>query len=152
MRNKKCLISFSTIHMLWILKRTCLMSRPNTQMLKMTDKKIIANKAQTFLVTLTNEMFLRARVWQNQHNYPCSKRRHRSVLVTKPDRRQSKTFLTIDVRGSNIDRNSVFDCHLSPVGRQKMTIENSISNLFDLHVRSSIVHILTFSIAAYPVW
>ena len=33
-------------------------------------------------------------------------------------------------------RNSVFDCHLSPVGQQ-MTIENSVSNDFGL--RSSIV-------------
>ena len=32
-----------------------------------------------------------------------------------PDRRQSKTLLTIDERGSKIDRNSVFDCHLSSV-------------------------------------
>ena len=63
-----------------------------------------------------------------------------------PGRRQSKTLFTIDKRGSKIDRNSVFDCHLSPVGRQ-MTIVNSFSNDFDL--RSSIV--LAFSIAAYPV-
>ena len=48
-------------------------------------------------------------------------------------------LLTIDGRGSKIDRNSVFDCHLSPV---------SISN--DFYPRSSIV--LTFSIAAYPVF
>ena len=41
--------------------------------------------------------------------------------------RQSKTLLTIDERGSNIARNSVFDCHLSPVERQ-MAIENSVSN------------------------
>ena len=52
--------------------------------------------------------------------------------------------------------NSVFDCHLSQVGRQ-MTIEKSgdkwqsetlFRTIFDL--RSSIV--LTFSIACYPVW
>ena len=61
-------------------------------------------------------------------------------------RRQSKTLVTIDERSSKIARNSVFDCHLSPVGRQ-MTIENSVSNYFGL--RSSIVW--TFSIAAYPV-
>ena len=36
--------------------------------------------------------------------------------VNTPDRRQSKTLLTIDQRGSKISRNSVFDCHLSPVG------------------------------------
>ena len=54
-----------------------------------------------------------------------------------------------------IARNSVFDCHLSPVGRQ-MTIEKSddkwqsktlFRTIFDL--RSLIV--LTFSIAGYPV-
>ena len=36
-------------------------------------------------------------------------------------------LLTIDLRGSKIARNSVFDCHLSPVGRQ-MAIEKSVSN------------------------
>ena len=40
-----------------------------------------------------------------------------------------KTFLTIDERAPKITRNSVFDCHLSPVGRQ-MAIENSVSNDF----------------------
>ena len=39
------------------------------------------------------------------------------------DMRQSKTLLTIDEQGSKIVRNSVFDCHLSPVGRQ-LAIEN----------------------------
>ena len=53
------------------------------------------------------------------------------ILGPTPDRRQSKPFLTIDERGSKIARNSVFDCHLSPVGRQ-MAIENSVSNDFDL--------------------
>ena len=43
-----------------------------------------------------------------------------------PGRRQSKTLSTIEERGSKIDRNSVFDCHLSPVGRQ-MAIENTVS-------------------------
>ena len=33
---------------------------------------------------------------------------------TTPDTRQSKTLLTLDERGSNIARNSIFDCHLSP--------------------------------------
>ena len=46
-----------------------------------------------------------------------------------PDRRQSKTLLTIDERGSKTARNSVFDCHLSP-GRRQMAIENSVSNDF----------------------
>ena len=55
-----------------------------------------------------------------------------------------------------IARNSVFGCHLSPVGRQ-MTIEKSgekwqSKTLFRtiLDLRSSIV--LTFSVAGYPVW
>ena len=45
--------------------------------------------------------------------------------INTPARRQSKTPLTIDDCGSKIDRNSVFDCHLSPVGRQ-MAIESSV--------------------------
>ena len=49
------------------------------------------------------------------------------IFSSTPDRRQSKTLQTIDERGSIIARNSVFYCHLSPVGRQ-MTIENSVSN------------------------
>ena len=44
------------------------------------------------------------------------------MLDITPGRRQSKTLLTIDGRGSKIDRNSVF-------GRQ-MAIGNSISNDF----------------------
>ena len=42
-----------------------------------------------------------------------------------------KLLSTIDERGSELARNSVFDCHLPPVGRQ-MAIENYISNFFDL--------------------
>ena len=38
-------------------------------------------------------------------------------------------LLTIDEHGSKIARNSIFDCHLSPVGRQ-MAIKNSVSNDF----------------------
>ena len=38
-------------------------------------------------------------------------------------------LFTMDKRRSKIDRNSVFDCHLSPIGRQ-MTIKNSASNNF----------------------
>ena len=40
-----------------------------------------------------------------------------------------KNTLTIDKRGSIIDRNCVFDCHLLPVGRQ-MAIKNSASKYF----------------------
>ena len=43
-----------------------------------------------------------------------------------PDRRQSKTLSTIDEWGSKIDRNSVFHCHLSPVGCQ-IAIKNTVS-------------------------
>ena len=43
-----------------------------------------------------------------------------------PGRRQSKTLSTIDERASKIDRNSVFDCDLSPAWRQ-MAIENTVS-------------------------
>ena len=46
-----------------------------------------------------------------------------------PDRRQSKTLLTIVEHGSKLVRNSVFHFHLSPVGRQ-MAIEISVSNYF----------------------
>ena len=53
----------------------------------------------------------------------------------------------MDERGSEISTTRIFDCHLSPVGRQ-MAIEDSASNRFGL--RSSIV--LTFLISAYPVW
>ena len=38
----------------------------------------------------------------------------------------NRKLSTIDECRSKIDRNSVFDCHLSPVGRQ-MTIENTVS-------------------------
>ena len=41
-----------------------------------------------------------------------------------------ETLLTIDERGSTMARNSAFDCHLSPVGRQ-MAIENTVPNDFN---------------------
>ena len=47
------------------------------------------------------------------------------VSINTPDRRQSKTHLTIGERGSKIAKNSVFDCNLSPVA-----IENSVLNDF----------------------
>ena len=48
-------------------------------------------------------------------------------------------LLTIDKCGSKIARNSVFDCHLSPFGRQ-MAIENSVSNnILSTFVDSTIV-------------
>ena len=42
---------------------------------------------------------------------------------------QLKTLIKLDEFGSKIARNSVFDCHLSPVGRQ-MAIKISVSNYF----------------------
>ena len=68
-------------------------------------------------------------------------------LITE-DRRQSKTLLTIDERGLKIARNSVFDCHLSPV-------ENSVSNdfcstfvdsisVFDFHLSGVLVQVCKF--------
>ena len=69
------------------------------------------------------------------------------VRKPKPDRRQSKTLLKIDEHGSKMARNSVFDCHLSPVGRQMANKKTLFLTIYNL--RSSIV--LTFSIAAYPV-
>ena len=70
---------------------------------------------------------------------------------------QSKTLLTIDKRGSKIAKDSVFDCHLSPVGRQ-MAIKNSVSNGFlssfvdSINVfdcRLSGVSMLTFKLSLY---
>ena len=43
--------------------------------------------------------------------------------------RQSKVLLTIDERGSEIAKISVFDCQLSLV-RRLIAIENSVSNYF----------------------
>ena len=51
----------------------------------------------------------------------------KQMILSTPDRRHSKTLLTIDERGSKIARNIVFDCHLSPVRRQ-MAIKNSVSH------------------------
>ena len=51
------------------------------------------------------------------------------VNIDTGDRWQSKTLLTINEHGSKITRNSVFDCHLWPVGEQ-MGIKNSVSNNF----------------------
>ena len=48
-------------------------------------------------------------------NYTANKIQYMRFIT--PDRRQSKMLLTIDERGSKIARNSVFDSHLSPVGR-----------------------------------
>ena len=49
-----------------------------------------------------------------------------SEVFLTPGRPQSKTLSTIDEHRSKIDRNSVFDSHLSPVWRQ-MAIEDTVS-------------------------
>ena len=70
----------------------------------------------TFSVSyVTNAKYINISINQNHFN--------------TPGRRQSKTLLTIDEPGSKLARNSVFDCNLSPVGRQ-VAVENSVSNDF----------------------
>ena len=59
---------------------------------------------------------------------PCRRSMDDPIHIVTPGRRQSK-MLSIDECGSKIDRNRVFDCHLSPHWRQ-MAIENSDS-IFD---------------------
>ena len=59
----------------------------------------------------------------------CSLKLQFQETYITPGRRQSKTLLTVDERGSKIARNSVFDCHLSPDWWQ-MAIKNSVSNDF----------------------
>ena len=61
--------------------------------------------------------------------------------------KRDKTLLTIDECGSKSAWNSVFDCHLSPIGRQMTTEKTLFITILDL--RLSIV--LTFSVATYPV-
>ena len=51
------------------------------------------------------------------------------IGVNTPYMQQSKTLFSIKERGSINARNSVFDCHSSPIWRQ-MTIENYVSNDF----------------------
>ena len=58
-------------------------------------------------------------------------------LITQ-DMRQSKSLLIIDERGLKIARYRVFDCHLSPFGRQ-MAIENSVSYDFWSYFVDSII-------------
>ena len=55
-----------------------------------------------------------------------------------------------DERGSKIARNSGFDCHLSPVGRQ-MAIEKRVFGQFLTIFYLHSLIISTFSIATYPV-
>ena len=52
---------------------------------------------------------------------------HFALCITS-GKRQSKTPLNRQC-GSKAARNSVFDCHLSPIGRQKAS-ENSVSDDF----------------------
>ena len=53
-------------------------------------------------------------------------------LIT-PGRRQSKTLITINERGSKIATNGVFDCHLSPVGDKWQS--KTVSSDFFIYVR-----------------
>ena len=66
------------------------------------------------------------------------------LTIITPGRRQSKTLLTIDERGSKIARNSIFDCHLSPIG-DKWQSKTLFRTIF--YLRSTIVS--AFTIAAY---
>ena len=68
---------------------------------------------------------MKALIYLNQ-NLVCSSYKI-SIYSKRLHTGQSKMLLTIDERGSKITRNSVFDWHLSPVGRQ-MAIKNSVSN------------------------
>ena len=58
-----------------------------------------------------------------------------SSIIFTPGRRQSKTLLTIDERGSKLARNSVFDCYLTPDWRQ-MAIKNSVKRFLSTFVDS----------------
>ena len=66
-----------------------------------------------------------------------------AVLIKIPDRRQSETLLTIDERGWK-SQETVF----SIANRATNNNRKLFLSIFDL--RSSIV--LTFLIAAYPMW
>ena len=65
---------------------------------------------------------------------PISGRKLKGNIIT-PGRRQSETVLISDGHGSKIAINSVFDCHLSPIGRQMES--ETVSNGF--YLRSSIL-------------
>ena len=56
-------------------------------------------------------------------------------------------LLSIDERESKITGNTVFDCHLLPIGRQ-MAVKSSVSNDF-LSMFFNSINIL---IAAYPLY
>ena len=92
----------------------------------------------TFVICVSNVIRFITRV-RNMMSWLCSNSALLCILPKlffttivqniTPGGRRSKTLFTIDKRGSKIDWNSVFDCHLSPDWRQ-MTIENSVSNDF----------------------
>ena len=64
-------------------------------------------------------------LWRNDQTISITiKYSHSSIIL---DRRQSKMLWTIAECVSQIARNSVLDCHLSPVGRQT-AIKNFVSN------------------------
>ena len=74
-----------------------------------------------------------------------------NLTWTTPGRRQSKTLSTIYEHGSKIDRNSVFDCQLSPVWQQ-MTIKNSVFNDFGSTFQSFLDNIGVFDCRLPGVW
>ena len=63
----------------------------------------------------------------------------RSDCMITPDRWQWKTLVTIDESGSQIARNSIFDCHLA--------IENVVSNYF---LSTFVDSINTFDCRLFP--
>ena len=63
-----------------------------------------------------------------------------------PDRWQSKTLLTVDEHGSNIARNSVFDCHF-----RKESDKWQSKNLFLMIYSLLSLIVLKFSITTYQV-
>ena len=64
----------------------------------------------------------------------CGLKSSTSLLYIKTGYAAIENVLNSDERGSKIARNIVFNCHLSPVGRQ-MAIENSVSKVFFIYVR-----------------
>ena len=63
---------------------------------------------------------------------------------------QSKMFLTIDERGLKLARNSVFNYHLSPVGRQ-IAIKNCFYDFFSKFVDSVNIFNCCLSIWCYII-
>ena len=69
----------------------------------------------------STEIIRKISIFLGQKAIFVSKEYKRHGAIITPGRWQSKTLLTTDKHGSNIARNSVFDCHLSPVWRQRQS-------------------------------